>query len=183
LIDYENTFLISEMNPDKQIMVDELLARINSSPFLIVTEYAGITVRQFSELRKRLRTAGSKCHVAKNSLVKQALRKVEAPDEIGDCLNGQTAIVTGESDICAAAKVLRDFAKEFSRPRLKSGLMDGKYLSAEQIHGLADLPPRPVLLAQLLGVLQAPGSKLVRTLNEPGASLARVLKAKADQAS
>lgn len=169
------------MNPDKQIMVDDILQRINSSPFVIVTEYSGITVQQFSELRKRLRNAGSKCHVAKNSLVKQALRKVSAPEEVDRSLKGQTAIVTGEADICAAAKVLRDFAKEFSRPKTRSGIMDGKYLSAEQIEGLADLPPRPVLLAQLLGVLQAPGARLVRTLNEPGASLARVLKAKADK--
>lgn len=169
------------MNPDKQIMIDDLLGRINSSPFVIVTEYSGITVQQFSELRKRLRNAGSKCHVAKNSLVKQALRKVSAPEEIDRTLKGQTAIVTGEADICAAAKVLRDFAKEFSRPKTKSGIMDGKYLSPAQIEGLADLPPRPVLLAQLLGVLQAPGARLVRTLNEPGASLARVLKAKADK--
>lgn len=169
------------MNPDKQIMVDDILQRINSSPFVIVTEYSGITVQQFSELRKRLRNAGSKCHVAKNSLVKQALRKVSAPEEVDRSLKGQTAIVTGEADICAAAKVLRDFAKEFSRPKTRSGIMDGKYLTPEQIEGLADLPPRPVLLAQLLGVLQAPGARLVRTLNEPGASLARVLKAKADK--
>lgn len=169
------------MNPDKQIMIDELLGRINSSPFLIVTEYAGITVQQFSELRKRLRNAGSKCHVAKNSLVKQALRKSDAPEDVDRSLKGQTAIVTGESDICAAAKVLRDFAKEFTRPKLKSGILDGKYLTPEQITGLADLPPRPVLLAQLLGVLQAPGARLVRTLNEPGASLARVLNAKAEK--
>lgn len=170
------------MNSDKQIMVEDLLNRINSSPFVIVTEYAGITVRQFTELRKRLRKAGSKCHVAKNSLVKRALRKVAAPGEVDLSLKGQTAIVTGEADICAAAKVLRDFAKEFSRPKLKSGIMDGKYLTPEQLNGLADLPPRPVLLAQLLGVLQAPGERLVRTLNEPGTSLARVLKAKAEQA-
>jgi large subunit ribosomal protein L10 len=169
------------MNPDKQIMIDELLGRINSSPFLIVAEYAGITVQQFSELRKRLRKAGSKCHVAKNSLVKQALRKAAAPEEVDRTLRGQTAIVTGESDICAAAKVLRDFAKEFTRPVVKSGILDGKYLSPQQIGGLADLPPRPALLAQLLGVLQAPGARLVRTLNEPGASLARVLNAKAEK--
>lgn len=169
------------MNPDKQIMINELLTRINSSPFLIVTEYAGITVQQFTELRKRLSKAGSRCHVAKNSLVKQALRKVQAPEALDESLTGQTAIVTGESDICAAAKVLRDFAKEFSRPALKSGLMDGNYLSPEMITGLADLPPRPVLLAQLLGVLQAPGARLVRTLNEPGSGLARVLKAKAEK--
>ena len=79
--------------------------------------------------------------------------------------------------------MLRDFAKEFSKGAVRSGLLDGVYLTPDDVRGLADLPPRPVLLAQLLGVLQAPGSKLVRTLNEPGASLARVLQAKADKAA
>jgi len=169
------------MNPDKQIIVDEILDRINASPFLIITEYKGITVDQFTELRKRLRDAGSRCQVAKNSYVKRALRAAEAPEEVDESLVGQTAIVTGETDICAAAKVIKDFAKEFARPQLKSGILDGKYLSPEELEGLAELPPRPVLLGQFLGVLQAPGSKLVRTLNEPGASLARLLQAKVDK--
>jgi large subunit ribosomal protein L10 len=171
------------MNADKQLIIDGILERLNASPFVIVTEYTGITVKQFSELRKRLSQTGSRCEVAKNTFVRRALRSVNAPTEIDATLKGQNAIVTGESDICAAAKVLRDFAKEFSKGAVRSGLLDGIYLSPDDVRGLADLPPRPVLLAQLLGVLQAPGSKLVRTLNEPGASLARVLQAKADKAA
>jgi large subunit ribosomal protein L10 len=169
------------MNADKQLIIDEILERINASPFVIVTQYTGITVKQFTELRKRLVNAGSRCEVAKNTFVKQALRAAKAPEEIGATLTGQNAIVTGQSDICAAAKVLRDFIKEFSKGEIRSGVLDGKYLGPDEIRGLADLPPKPVLLAQLLGVLQAPASKLVRTLNEPGASLARVLQAKADK--
>ena len=111
----------------------------------------------------------------------EILCRDEAPEDIDSDLKGQTAIVTGEEDICAAAKVLKEFAEENSKPALRSGLLDGKYLSPQQIAGLAELPPKPVLLAQLLGVLNAPGSKLVRTLNEPGAALARLLQAKADQ--
>ncbi len=166
------------MNADKQIIVDDILETINGSPFVIVTEYGGITVDQFTELRKRLKEAGSRCQVAKNSFVKRAFRSVDAPEEIDDHLKGQTAIVTGDQDICAAAKVLKEFAKEFDKPELKSGLLDGKFLGPEDIKALADLPPREVLLAQLLGVLNAPGSKLVRTLNEPGSALARLLEAK-----
>ncbi len=168
-------------NLDKTTIIDAILDDINQSPFVIVTEYTGITVDQFSELRKRLRATGSKCQVAKNTFVREALRSAEAPSEIEDSLKGQTAIVTGDQDICAAAKVLKDFAKEFQKPALKSGILDGKFISESDIKGLADLPPRPVLLATLLGVLSAPGSKLVRTLNEPGASLARLLQAKASK--
>ncbi|MBU6302611.1 MAG: 50S ribosomal protein L10 [Verrucomicrobia bacterium] len=169
------------MNADKQLIIDGILERLNASPFVIVTEYAGITVKQFSELRRRLGDTGARCEVAKNSFVKRALHAVNAPSEIDATLKGQNAIVTGDSDICAAAKVLRDFAKEFSKGAVRSGLLDGVFLSADEVRGLADLPPRPVLLAQFLGVLQAPGSKLVRTINEPGTALARVLKAKAEK--
>ena len=169
------------MNPDKQIIIDEIFEQINSSPFVIVTDYTGVTVDQFTDLREKLRGAGARCQVAKNTFVKRALKAAEAPDDIAADLAGQTAIVTGESDICGAAKVLKDFAKETEKPQLKSGILDGKYLSPEDIRALADLPPREVLLGQLLSTLLAPAEKLVRTINEPGASLARLLKAKADK--
>lgn len=169
------------MNPDKQIIIDEILERIQNSPFVIVTDYTGITVDQFTTLREKLRESGARCQVAKNTFVKRALKAAEAPEDIASDLTGQTAIVTGESDICGAAKVLKDFAKDASRPELKSGILDGKYLTPDEIRALADLPPREQLLAQLLGTLMAPAEKLVRTLNEPGASLARLLKAKSEK--
>jgi large subunit ribosomal protein L10 len=100
---------------------------------------------------------------------------------LGDVLVGQTAVVTGAQDVCAAAKVMKNFSDEFKKPEIKGGVLDGALLDPAGIKALADLPSREVLLATLLGVLQAPASKLVRTLNEPAASLARVLQAKADQ--
>jgi len=168
------------MNSDKQIIIDEILERINSSPFVIVTDYTGITVDQFTELRDRLRESGSQCQVAKNSFVKRALREVEAPADIEESLSGQTAIVTGEADICAAAKVLKTFMEKTSKASVKSGILDGKFLSAEEVAALADLPPREVLLAKLLGLLNQPATMLARVLNEPGTQLARVLQAKND---
>ena len=95
-------------------------------------------------------------------------------------LAGQTAIVTGEQDICATAKVIKVFAAEFKKLSVKVGILDNTLLTAEQVQAMADLPPLPVLQSQLLGLLNMPASQLVRTLNEPGASLARVLKAKVD---
>lgn len=169
------------MNPDKQIIIDDILEQINGSPFVIVTDYTGITVDQFTELREKLRQSGARCQVAKNTFVKRALKTAEAPEDIAADLTGQTAIVTGESDICGAAKVLKEFAKQSEKPQLKSGILDGKYLSPDEIRALADLPPREVLLGQLLGTLMAPAEKLVRTINEPGASLARLLKAKSEK--
>lgn len=165
------------MNPDKKIILEGLLERVNASPFVLVVDYTGMTVPHFSELRNRLGGAGAECHVAKNSYMKKALAEAGLPD-LGDQLVGQTAFVTGENDVAAVAKVLKNFEKEFKKPGIKLGVLDGAVLSEEQVKAIADLPSREVLLATLLGVINAPASKLVRTLNEPAASLARVIQAK-----
>ena len=168
------------MNPDKQIIVDELLTRVNGSPFLLVVDYTGMAVSEFNELRGRLREGGAECHVAKNSYMKRALESAGMPG-LEEVLQGQTAFITGEEDVCRAAKAVKNFAKEFKKPEVKAGLLDGELLDEMQIKVLADLPPREVLLATLLGVINQPASMLARVLNEPGASLARVVKAKFDQ--
>lgn len=165
------------MNPDKKIIVDELLERVNASPFVLVVEYTGMTVPEFSELRNRLSENGAECHVAKNSYMKKALAEAGLPDT-GEKLVGQTAFVTGESDVAAAAKVLKNFEKEFKKPAIKLGILDGDILDEDQVKAIAELPSREVLLATLLGTINAPASKLVRTINEPAASLARVIQAK-----
>ncbi|HEY2123614.1 MAG TPA: 50S ribosomal protein L10, partial [Chthoniobacterales bacterium] len=136
----------------------------------------------FSELRSRLAGAGAQCRVVKNTFLRKAAAEVGFPD-LADDLAGQTAIVTGESDVCAAAKILKGFAAEFQRPSVKVGVLDKAIISKDQIKALADLPPKEVLQAQLLGVLKSPLQKLVTLLNEPGASLARLLKARVEKES
>lgn len=166
-------------HPDKTTIVTNLNQRLNASPFLFITDYTGLKVDQFGELRSRLHSVGAKCSVVKNTLLKLAAKEAGLPD-LGD-LSGQTAIVTGEKDVAAAAKILKNFTAEFQKPTVKAGVVDRLVVSKEQIATIADLPAREVLLAQLLGVLQAPASKLVRLLNEPASQLARVLKAKAEK--
>jgi large subunit ribosomal protein L10 len=167
----------------KTLLIDDLLKRVNASPFMFVVDYTGLKVAKFAELRKRLSVVGAEIHVFKNNLVKKASEKAGFPGELGEHLTGQSAYVTGAKDVCAAAKIMKNFTAEFEKPVMKAGVLDGKLLDAAGIKALADLPSREVLLAQLLGVLQAPASKLVRTLNEPAASLARVLKAKSEAAA
>ena len=169
------------MNPDKKIIIDSLVERINNSPFLIVTDFAGLKVDQFEELRNKLVEAGAEYHVTKNTYVKRAAAEAELPEEIGEMLTGQTAVVTGESDVCAAAKVLKDFHKDNEMPTVRGGALDGALLDAAGVSALASLPSREELLAKLLGTLMEPANSLARLLNEPGASLARVLQAKADK--
>ncbi len=165
------------MNPDKKFILDEIKERVDVSPFVLVVDYAGTTVPAFNELRSRLGEHGAECHVAKNSFMKRVLADSGLPD-LSEELAGQTAFVTGDADVCAVAKVVANFQKEFERPEIKAGILDGAVLDAAQVKALASLPSREVLLAKLLSVINAPASKLVRTLNEPGASLARIIKTK-----
>jgi len=168
------------MRPEKTTIVEDISARLNHSPFLIVAEYAGMNVVQFSELRLRLAGAGAQCKVVKNTFLRKAAAAAGYPD-FGAELKGQTAIVTGESDVCAAAKILKSFSTEFQKPAVRVGVLDNAIISKEQIQALADLPAKEVLQAQLLGVLKSPLQKLVTLLNEPAASLARLLKARIDK--
>jgi len=169
------------MKAEKQLLVDDLLAKLQESPYLIVADYTGLTVTNFAELRTRLKAAGAKTRVLKNTLVKRALKEAGLPDLHDGTLVGQTMIVSGGSEAPAAAKILKTFAAEFKKLSIKGGLLDGKALTADDVVAIADLPSREVLLATLLGLLNAPATKLLRTIKEPAAALARVLQAKADK--
>jgi large subunit ribosomal protein L10 len=168
------------MRPEKTTIVADFQARLSKSPFAIVADYSGMKVKHFEELRTRLAGAGAACHVVKNTFVKRAMAELGMPTFNG-ALSGQTAIITGEADICAAAKILKTFAAEFEKPVLKAGILDNELLSADQLRSLADLPSKEALQAQLLGLLLAPATRMVRVLAEPGTSLARLLKAKAEK--
>ena len=168
------------MRPEKANIVSDLAARLTRSPFVLVTDYQRMKVDQFGDLRSRLAPAGAEMRVVKNSFLKRAMSDSGLPD-VTDKLSGQTAIVMGERDVAPVAKILKAFAAEFKIAALKIGVIDKSVLSAQEIEALADLPPREVLLAQLLGLLMSPATKLVRLLNEPGASLARLLNAKAQK--
>lgn len=168
------------MRPEKASIVSDLSEKLNGSPFLLVTDYQRMKVDQFGELRNRLAPTGAEVHVVKNSFLKRAMSASGLPD-VAKELTGQTAVVTGQSDVAPVAKVLKAFAAEFKIATLKLGIVDRNVLSTAEVESLADLPPRETLQAQLLGVLLAPATKLVRILNEPGASLARLLNAKAEK--
>ena len=170
------------MRPEKATIVADVQAKLQQSPFLLIADYSGMQVKHFEELRTRLSTVGAEIHVVKNTFVKRAVKELGLP-ELNGALTGQTAMVTGENDICAAAKVLKTFVAEFQKPPVRAGILENALLTAEQVQALADLPSREVLQATLLGLLLAPATRLVRVLNEPGASLARVLKAKAEAQS
>ena len=167
------------MHPAKATLVQDLNQKLNESPFVFVADYAGLNVIQFSDLRTRLHNAGARCIVVKNSFLRLAAKEAGLPD-LGE-LTGQTAVVVGDKDVAAAAKVLKTFGTETKKFAIKGGVVDRLAVTTAQIQSIADLPSRDVLLSTLLGTLQAPASTLVRLLNEPASQLARVLQAKADK--
>jgi large subunit ribosomal protein L10 len=168
------------MRPEKASIVSDLAERLNRSPFVLVTDYRGMKVADFSELRTRLAPTGAEMHVVKNNFLKRALADSGYPD-VAVKLTGQTAIVTGEKDVSPVAKVLKTFTTEFNVGTLKLGFFNRATLSISEVETLADLPPREVLLTQLLGLLLLPATKFVRLLNEPASALARLLNAKAEK--
>ena len=168
------------MRPEKANIVSDLSERLNRSPFLLVTDYQRMKVDQFGELRNRLAPAGAEVRVVKNSFLKRAMADSGMPD-VADKLTGQTAIVVGENDVAPVAKILKLFAAEFKIATLKIGVVDKAVLSTSDVEALAEVPAREILLSQLLGLLLAPATRLVRVLNEPASAFARVLKAKGER--
>ncbi len=168
------------MRAEKKLITKEYVNRLNASPFFMVVDYKGLTVRQFTELRKRLNKGGSEVHVVKNSIFNIAAKEAGVADLTGT-LAGQLAVVTGQRDISAAAKTLKTFQSEFDKPKLQFGYLQRQRLETSDLLALADLPPIEVLRGKLLGVLQAPAAQLVRLLHTPGTQLARVLQARVDK--
>ena len=168
------------MRPEKQILTKEYVTRLNASPFFIVVEYKGLKVGHMTELRKRLNKAGAEVHVVKNSIFRIAAKEAGVTDLNGS-LAGQMAVVTGQKDISTSAKVVKTFASEFDKLKIKFGYLNNSRLGDTDIIALADLPSIEVLRSKLLGLLNAPATKMVTLLNTPASQLARVLQAKVEK--
>jgi len=169
------------MRAEKQLLTKEYATRLNGSPFFIVVGYQGLKVAHLTELRKRLQAAGAEIHVVKNSIFRIAAKEAGVAD-LNGALTGQMAVVTGQKDISAAAKTLKNFAAEFDKLKLKFGYLDNQRLEQDAIIALADLPSLDVLRAKILGLFNAPATKLAVLINTPASQLAQVIKAKSEKA-
>jgi large subunit ribosomal protein L10 len=170
------------MRAEKKIIVDELSKQVGASPFVLVTDYKGMTVQQFAELRKKLRAVNAEYHVVKNTMLKHAA-KAAGLGEFNGSLAGMTAVVVGneKSDISGAAKILKQFGKDTQKPKVKLGVMGKQLLQAEEVSAVADLPSLDQLRAQIIGMLQTPATRIAVVLGAPASQLARVIKAHADK--
>lgn len=162
----------------KEQEVSALTEKFRKAKAAFVIDFKGMKVGQVVDLRKKLGPLEAEMKVVRNTLAKRALKDFPEGPELQPKLRGTNAFVFAYGDVSAPAKALTQFAKDVEMLQLKTGMMDGKTMDQAKIQFLSTLPSKEVLRAQLLGVLQAPGTKLARTLKEVPASLVRVLAAK-----
>ena len=159
----------------KSEMVEQYQNWVKESQAIFLLEYGKMSMKNIDNLRSKAREAGGQVHVTKNTLLKIALD--QAGVKTGTLLEGATLCGFAFTDAPVFAKALTDAIKGSEVFKFKGGFLDGKAISSRDVTSLAEMPPLPVMRARLLGVLQAPAAKLVRTINEPARQVAAVVKA------
>jgi large subunit ribosomal protein L10 len=159
---------------EKNEIVASIQEKLGRSQVALLANPIGLTVAEVTNLRRQIRAVGGELKVAKNTLMRLAVRETSY-EAMTPLLEGSNALVFGYSDPVGVAKILVKYAEENKKLTIRGGVLAGKALPAEAVVDLAKLPSREVLLAQLLGLLQAPASQLLRTINEPGARMARLI--------
>ena len=167
------------MRLEKQAILEEISSRVNESSFVLVAEYRGMKVDQFSDLRRKLSKVGARMQVVKNRFLRLITRE-KGWQNLDASLKGQSAIITG-TDVVQAAKTLKQFSSANGLPLVKAGVMENVILTSAQINELADLPPREVLLGQVVGTVAAPLTRLVGVLKQKVSTIVYVLKAIEDK--
>lgn len=164
----------------KKELVKEISSKVKDAKAMVLVDYRGITVEQDTELRNALRKAGVEYKVLKNTMVRFAVKE-NGLEGLDSFLNGPTAVAMSDSDPVAPAKVMAEYAKKFEKLELKAGVVEGKIIDVAGINGLAELPPKEVLIAKVLGGFNAPISGFVNVLNGNIRGLAVALNAIAEQ--
>ena len=166
---------------EKAELINELHQEFGRSPHAILVDFRGLSVPAVTEFRRKIRQAGSRYRVVKNSLALLALK--DTPLEgLGPKFENTTGVAYTGSDPVMLAKVLVDFAKEHPQLVVKAGVVSGsQMLDAEGVKALSTMPSLPEVRARLLGLLQAPAARLVRIFGAPGGQVARVLRAHSEK--
>lgn len=155
---------------------------LKKSQAVILVEYTGAKMKDLDAMRAKIRESGGEFHIVKNTLARRAFADsgMNLPQ---DFLVKSTAVSFAFTDAASTAKALNEATKGKDFLKVKGGFMSGQKLDPAQVKALADMPPLPVIRAQLLGILQAPAGKLVRTIAEPSRGLAAVVKAFSEKAN
>lgn len=166
---------------EKEQVLAQYKEWLEASQAVVLVEYTGLNMKNLDVVRAKVRDTGGEFHILKNTLARKVFEAngIKVP---ADFLKKSTAVAFAFKDAAATAKSLTDGTKGLEAIKVKGGFLDKQALNAAQVKALADMPPLPVVRAQLLGVLQAPAGKLVRTIAEPARSLASVFRAYSDKA-
>jgi len=165
------------LKSEKEALIKEMNDKFVRAKSVVITEFKKVDVETVTKLRKKLRDGGVEYKVLKNTLAKRAA-KGTSYEQIAEDFVGPVAASFSYGDVIAPAKILTEFIKDLENFKLKSGVVDGKKLSAKDVQTLAKLPSLNELRAKILGMLNQPAGKLARTIKEPGSALVRVLAAK-----
>jgi large subunit ribosomal protein L10 len=160
----------------KTALVAEITEGLGRASIALVSEYRGMTAGEATEVRRRLRAVRGELRVAKNTLIRRAIKDT-AFSKLDEQLGGPVGLILSFDDPVELAKTVTGMRELGEKFKVRGGVLDGKPLSGEEVQALAALPPREVVLAQLLGLLMAPATQVVRLLNEPGSALARLIDA------
>jgi len=160
----------------KQALVTRYEEQLNRSKGVVLASFAGLTVKEQEDLRRKVRELGGEFHVVKNTLAKLAFQRAGLPVP-EEALLGTTVIGTVSEDVPALAKTIVEAAKQSEFIWVKAAVIDGVLYGARQVEQLAELPALPVLRARLLGLIQTPASRVVGALNGSVRQLASVVKA------
>ncbi len=162
---------------EKQALIADLHQEFGRSPHAILVDFRGLSVPAVTEFRRKVRLAGSRYRVVKNTLALRAVKDTPL-EKLGPQFDNTTGVAYTGTDPVVLAKTLIDFIKDHPQLVVKGGLVEGsQVLDAEGVKALSTMPSLPEMRARLLGLLMAPATQLVRLLNTPASQLARVLKA------
>jgi large subunit ribosomal protein L10 len=161
-------------------MVADYVEKVSSSEAVILTDFRGLTVANLTELRRRLRESEGVFQVIKNTLFIRALEEAGIAVPL-EHLDGPLAVGYCLGEAPPVAKALMDFARESQILKIQGALLGGKFIDEAGVKGLADLPSREILLAQLVGAVQGPMSSLTSTITAPLRELVQVLQARSEQ--
>jgi large subunit ribosomal protein L10 len=164
----------------KKAVVAEIAGVASEAHSLVVSEYSGITVEDFTEMRSEARKTGVFLKVAKNTLVKRALQGTDF-ECVGDSLIGPMIYAFSQEDPGCAARLIKEYAKKNDKLITKLVSIGGKMFEASELGRLASLPTKDQAISQLMSVMKAPVEKLVRTLDAPNTKLVRTIVAIRDQ--
>lgn len=167
------------LKSEKETVIKELNEKFSRAKAAIAIEFTKLNVETVTRLRKKFRDGGVEYKVLKNTLAKRAAKGTPV-EQVSDDFNGPIALAISYGDVVAPAKILNDFAKDLETIKVRSAVVEGKKVDASGVKALASLPGLPELRATLLGMINQPASKLVRTIAAPGSQLARVLQAHVD---